>query len=295
MDVEQFLKNEKNERIATLTEEDVALFENIGSPLQNENIRSEAYVAILCLEGKAVCQLNDRTYEVGKNDVFLCHPNLFLENAMASFDFDCRGMLMSPKLFDSMLQLSDNMLDAQMIICHEPVVHLEPEEAQIMLYDFDILNAKLQAPPLPHRKEIIQHLLQTMIYEFFDCIAPKLQLDKYNYTSAESLYRRFIKLVMTETPRHRDVQYYASRLCVTPKYLSAVCKQQTGKTAAPIINRHAAESIRLQLRNSTKSVKEIAIESGFDNLSFFGKYVLRTFGMSPRDYRKNRDEQPGEE
>ena len=38
------------------------------------------------------------------------------------------------------------------------------------------------------------------------------------------------------------------------------------------------------LTSFEKSIKEIAAEAGFDNLSFFGKYVKRKLGMSPRDY-----------
>lgn len=43
--------------------------------------------------------------------------------------------------------------------------------------------------------------------------------------------------------------------------------------------------IKQMLRSSTKSIKEIANDTGFDNLSFFGKYVRRKLGMSPREYR----------
>ncbi|WP_418833561.1 helix-turn-helix domain-containing protein [Phocaeicola sp.] len=38
-----------------------------------------------------------------------------------------------------------------------------------------------------------------------------------------------------------------------------------------------------------KSVKEVANEAGFDNLSFFGKYVRRELGVSPREYRLKKD------
>ena len=88
-----------------------------------------------------------------------------------------------------------------------------------------------------------------------------------------------------ETPRHRDVGYYASRLCITPKYLSVVCRKMVGKPASDILNGMTVEYIKTQLRSTDKTVKEIAAEAGFDNLSFFGKYVRRELGMSPRDYR----------
>jgi len=40
------------------------------------------------------------------------------------------------------------------------------------------------------------------------------------------------------------------------------------------------------LLSSDKTIKEIANDTGFDNLSFFGKYVKRELGVSPREYRQ---------
>ena len=83
------------------------------------------------------------------------------------------------------------------------------------------------------------------------------------------------------------MEHYASRLCVTPKYLSAVSKSVSGSTASEVINRCIIDDVRRLLHNPDKSVKEISNELGFPNLSFFGKYVKRMLGMSPKAYRKS--------
>lgn len=289
MNLEELYKQGTEDSPNQFSEKNIILFDHVGSMPHNENFLTEAYVALLCLGGKAECRVHDRTFEVVENDVFLCQPNLFIENAMMSLDFKCRGMLMTQKMFENFLLLGGNLVDAQMVLIHEPVIHLDASEVQLMVSDFDFLDQKMQSSKLVHHKEIVQFLLQAMVYEFFDCIAPKLQLEMYNFTSAESLYSRFIRLVVAETPRHRDVKFYASQLCITSKYLCAICKQQSDLTASTIINRQAVEKIKQLLRTSPKSVKEIAVECGFENLSFFGKYVRRELGMSPRDFRRKAD------
>lgn len=40
------------------------------------------------------------------------------------------------------------------------------------------------------------------------------------------------------------------------------------------------------LRNTTKSIKQIAEEMNFPNQSFLGKYFKEHVGMSPSQYRK---------
>ena len=41
------------------------------------------------------------------------------------------------------------------------------------------------------------------------------------------------------------------------------------------------------LKNPNKTIKEICNELNFGSLSFFGKYVKRLFGVSPKEYREN--------
>lgn len=285
MDLEEICPEGYRTRIARLTENDVAVFNHVRNLPTGENIRSEAYVALLCLGGKATCRVGDNEFEVRENDVFLTHPQQFVENAMASLDFKCCGLLMSPEFFEGIFLVGGSLLDAKLVISRHPVIHLDPDEAENMCRDLDFLAYKLQAPAQPHRREVLQLLMQTMVFEFYDCVAPKIPLDNYNYTSAEALFRRFMNVAMMETPRKREVKHYADQLCVTPKYLSAVCKQQSGSTASAILNRLSIDHIKRELRITAKSVKEIAAEAGFDNLSFFGKYVRRELGMSPREYR----------
>ena len=81
--------------------------------------------------------------------------------------------------------------------------------------------------------------------------------------------------------------YYADKLFVTPKYLSSVSKETCGKTASEVITQYVKRDIEYLLKCPNKSIKEIANELNFANLSFFGKYVKRNFGVSPKEFREN--------
>lgn len=80
--------------------------------------------------------------------------------------------------------------------------------------------------------------------------------------------------------------YYADKLHVSPKYLSAVCKEVSGQTAFDLVNQYVLKNVKYMLQWSPKSIKEIAMELDFPNLSFFGKYVKRYLGVSPKQYRE---------
>lgn len=271
-------------KIVSLSESDVKLLDHV-KVLSQENIHCDVYASLLCINGKAVCKVGNKILEVNKWDVFLCLPNLFMENAMTSMDFQCRVFLMSPTLFESIFMLDNNIWDAKFILEKNPIVRLEEEEAKRLLHNYDFLHSKLALPKTGHYKEIINFLLQSMVYEFIDCIKPQLLLNSYSFSSGESILKHFMTLVAENTPLHRDVKFYADKLCITSKYLSAICKKNAGKPASEIIGTYAIKKIKRMLCNPNKSVKEIANEAGFDNLSFFGKYVRRELGVSPREYR----------
>ena len=77
----------------------------------------------------------------------------------------------------------------------------------------------------------------------------------------------------------------ACKLCISPKYLTAVCKKNSGKTANEWITEQVLEDIRYYLRQTDLSIKQICDRLGFPNPSFFGKYVKDHFGMTPMEFR----------
>lgn len=290
---EHFVNQQINEeeyqlRLEKLTDKDVAVFEELGN-VPIENVPIDAFVVILCIDGKATCKMEEREFHLEKNDMLFTHPNQFVQSAMVSYDFKCRGMIMSPSYFESIFMLSGNLWDTSIAIKENPLFHLNQQETDNFLLNFTLIKHKLATTELPHHEQIVKLMLQSLLYEFYDNISPLIinHMDKRSYTSAELLFKHFISLLSADSPHRHDVAYYADKLCITPKYLSSICKKQSQKTASEIINGMTINYIKQMLITSDKTIKQIASETGFDNLSFFGKYVKRELGMSPREFRQN--------
>ena len=82
------------------------------------------------------------------------------------------------------------------------------------------------------------------------------------------------------------VNYYAKELFLTPKHLSSVVKEVSGKTAGEWIDVFVIFEAKSLLKSSQKNIQEISDELNFANQSFFGKYFKHYTGMSPKEYRK---------
>ncbi len=102
----------------------------------------------------------------------------------------------------------------------------------------------------------------------------------------DRIFRRFMLLLADNTNVNRSVKSYANDLCVSPKYLTSVCRKHSEYTASELIAASVISRIKQLLLYSDLSIKEVSKEMGFENLSFFGKYVKKHLGLSPNNYRK---------
>ncbi len=80
--------------------------------------------------------------------------------------------------------------------------------------------------------------------------------------------------------------FYAEQLFLTPKHLSRVIKEVSGRSAGEWIDEQVILEAKARLKNLSLTVQEISDQLGFPNQSFFGKYFKRHVGLSPSDYRK---------
>ena len=80
--------------------------------------------------------------------------------------------------------------------------------------------------------------------------------------------------------------WYGEQMCLSPKYLSEVVKEISGRSASGWISAMVINEIKTLLRNTNYSVKEVAQIMNFRNQSFLGKYFKNYTGMSPREYKK---------
>lgn len=87
--------------------------------------------------------------------------------------------------------------------------------------------------------------------------------------------------------RNRDLDFYASRLCITPHYLSEICKKVSGKPATYWIDRFTIQEITHLLRRKDLSLTAIAERMNFSSVSYFSRYVQKRIKVAPSEYRKN--------
>ena len=138
------------------------------------------------------------------------------------------------------------------------------------------------------------HKVQSLLFDaFFYALVSIMKkyahadLDKRERLSRpDDIMRRFTALINTSCERERSVEYYASQLDITPKYLSLICKKRTGFNASKIIDSAVIRKAKVLLRQQGLSVLEVSERLNFVSQSFFGKYFKQRTGVSPSRYKE---------
>ena len=100
------------------------------------------------------------------------------------------------------------------------------------------------------------------------------------------IVKQLMALLATGISRtERDVSYYAERLNVSPKYLSATIKRVTGHSVTSYIDRHTIPILKEYLNDERLSLTQIADMMNFTSLSYFSRYCTKHLGLSPSEYR----------
>lgn len=266
---------------------DIVIMNSNEHPRLENTVKLEMVTIVYIEEGMMQADLNGKTVKAGKDDLVVCPPNTFVNRSLTSADFSSKVIGLSYKAMQRSLLMSKDIWGIMAFVSRNPVIHLEKRTSKMFDKYYSLLSYKIENPHGFYHKEIMQSLFHCIFYELSAIIAPKLgnMQEKTQFSQGEILFKKFIELLTTYESNDRSVKAYAERLCVTPKYLSTVCKSVSGKTALEWIHDFLAEAITQKLKYTDFSIKEIADELGFPNISFFGKFVKARFGVSPKEYR----------
>lgn len=265
---------------------ELAFFDNMRNmPSFELPVQLEMYVIVLVTNGRATVKINGTIYEAKKDDLLICPPNNIVDSGLMSIDFQGHCICISCTYIKRIIPLAENSWDIKKLFESHPICTLKSEEAKIFCQCYELLCSKTQYSSAT-QKRVIGTIMLALIYDMQTVLGRVVRYNPRPFTSREILFKRFVDLIESTYPKPRTVSYYADHLNITPKYFSSVCKQVGGQNATEIIDQYVLKDVVYLMNHTQKSIKEIACELNFFNLSFFGKYVKKHLGVSPKMYRE---------
>ena len=239
---------------------------------------------ILCLAGSAEIEIDAVKHVINQNHLLVITPNQIVKCCSITEDYSSHLIIISNKYFDS----RDNfykMMSLLIPLKNHPSANLNEEETELLKAYHGLLYRKISDQSNLFRNFTIQYLIQATFYEVCNLLLKHINVKTSNLSHKEEIFRQFLRMVEVYHYKERDITFYAKRLCLSPKYLSSIVRDVTGKLAGDWIDNYVIIEAKALLISSNMTIQEICYELNFSSPSSFTRFFKRITGMSPRKFR----------
>lgn len=262
------------------------------------------YGAILiCRKGKARLNVNYKDWELYEGAVITLFPNDVVE---LKVEGDCKspetenGDCKSPQTANSfqaeILKYNPSLLREASLQLEQTVYSSlrkdrcrqdTPVVTNIINGMFSLLKVYFDQSECTCISQLVLCQLKAFFIGFHEYLQrnPQYRPDEVKSYRVRELFNRFMMLLERDYKISRDVNYYAAQMNISSKYLTNIVSQVTGHTPKTIIDQYVILQLKLHLKRTTQSIKEMAWEFHFADVSFFCRYFKKHTGLTPQQIR----------
>ena len=257
--------------------------------------RFDCFMVIYCLGGHVKLNVNLDEYELKSGMLFLSSPGniIKINELIYSEGHDCRYicMMMSRDFVNNLMLDVNKILTRNHSFVEKPSIELDEVQKEILREHLSLI-VQVVKNDRQFKLESVRSILSSVFYFLAGVWMEKIDQedtseDVVSSTRSRALADQFVKLVSEYHTEHRNVGFYAGKLCLTPKYLSRVIRDATGKSAPEWIDAYVILEAKNLLKYSSLAIKEIVYKLNFPNQSVFYKFFKARTGMTPSEYRNS--------
>ena len=246
-----------------------------------------AYGYTIVLHGWMTMLFNGREVHFTKDDLIIYTPGMMVSVIDISDDY--RGIcLVADKDF---VFESPTMRDAiraaylPAVELREPRLTLAEEDNLHLMELMRIIRRYLLSADHPFRSECLRTTYGLFLLEL-NAIQERTICNRRFPKRIEDLFFDFLRLVPIHFAEHHDVAFYSSGLCITPRYLSQIVRDISGRTVVDHINQMLLMEASYLLQQTSLPIADIAVRLHFSETASFTRFFTRMKGITPSEYRK---------
>ena len=236
------------------------------------------YTLQVITAGTCKVNINNKVYELSANSGYFTSPDFLLKRPEPSdTTVEMYILSFSPKMAEKLT--SPFSLSQLARVYMHPTWQMSENKTQRMIHYLELMKEVLDDK---NRKAAL-HLLNSLIFclsDYYNDEPTQTQLPRN-----EEITGRFLVLVDGNCQQHHSLDWYASEMCLSTRYVANTVKQTLGFTASSCIERALVQRAKVMLSTSATPIQQIADRLGFQNQSHFGTFFKRHEGCSPKDFR----------
>lgn len=243
---------------------------------------------VYCTEGELSFTMNGRRIHLRKSSLFLTTGEHIFPEHIESSNFHAVVSITSRSFTQSCITGLIEMWKYLPYIYKNPVLELTESENEWIWTCINRMRFRLTEEHNAYTYGIVAAMMRVFYFDVCNMLDHRYHPEQSpTMERSYAIFDKFIYLLSAHFKQERSVEWYSSEMCVTPKHLSEVVKEVSGRPTSQWITTFVITEIKRLLKFTTLNMKEIAQEMGFSNQSFMGKYFKNAEGVSPSDYRKD--------
>ncbi|NBJ08629.1 AraC family transcriptional regulator [Alistipes sp. Z76] len=264
---------------------DISVFQSLAEiPYITFPTRLERMLLVVCISGHISAYIDMESRTVGPNDILVLRPGHMITDCVTDENFSGFFITATQEKINQLLPSLRYVVPYSLFFYDNPIINITDEELESLKLIYNMLSKQLSSTPRPYHNMALGAMCEVLFFNTLGIYASRLKTSVHK-SRKEDLLIKFIQILEDNFMTERSVTFYADKLFVTPKHLSAVLKEISEKTAGEWIDLRVILEAKLLLRSTGLNIQEISTKLNFANQSFFGKYFKHLTGMSPRDYR----------
>lgn len=240
---------------------------------------------IVCCQGSFTFTLNAKRFSAKAGEtVFIPEDSLF-QTLEESEELQLHLLFYQIEPIRNIIGNSVTSVYLYMRLRTEPCYVWNTGDEEEVLRYMELINSTLHQQENIFNTNEQKLLLLGLTYRICALYSRKLMNLETNVGHKHETFIHLIQLIDAHYTEQRGVEFYADKLCLSSKYLSALSKSVCGFTVQELIFKAITRKSISLLKNTQKSVQEIADFFNFPNASYFGTFFKKQTGVSPQQYR----------
>ncbi len=245
--------------------------------------KTDVTTAIFYMKGSVEVSINMKRYEVKAPAMVVVLSQHIMQLHSCSEDLKSTCIVMSPRFSDDLFNNIGKTTSLYNSVYHSPILQLSEEGNYVFNNYLKMLKDLIRSQSNPYRLDAAKHLTLTLFYGYAHEMHA-IENNKVGY--ANNIVNEFILLLKQNYKQKRDCSFYATKLSITPKYLTTLVKETTGKTVHEWIDDFVSIESKALLRSTKMTIEQISDSLSFPSQDTFSKFFKRVVGISPTEYRK---------
>lgn len=247
-------------------------------------IKTNFAVVLLCRSGSIKLKLDLEKYVLRRNQLIIMIPGMICQHIESSAD--CSVTIFA---FDKPQHIREPSSDIALIprryLYQKPLLELNERQVEEFLSICAVMRSRILQPDYCFKKEIVSALLQVLYLDISNLMQKSMNgLVHEMGDRNKQIYNAFMDEMLKDKGLHREISYYADRLCITAKYLSRIVKATSGRYAKEWIKDYVILQAKSMLDSGQYTIQQVSDKLNFPNQSFFGTYFKSSVGCSPKAY-----------